>query len=92
LWDTWVVIDRVPSRRSVPLSVGLTALSTNRLAVIIEQSLGRWSVLADTATVTYRPGTLDVDASARNGDFHWPPVGHLVATSGTFSWPWTQVV
>jgi hypothetical protein len=42
------------------------------LSVIIEQSLGRWSVLADTATVTGR-GTLDVDSSARNGDFHWPP-------------------
>ena len=61
------------------------------LAVIIEQSLGRWSVLADTATVTGR-GTLDVDASARNGDFRWPPAGTSrghqrgpqLATSGDF--------
>jgi hypothetical protein len=34
--------------------------------------------LVDTATVTGR-GTLDVDASARNGDFHWPGWDSLVA-------------
>src|SRR3954447_21680748 len=66
-------------------------MSMRSLAVIIEQSLGRCSVLADTATVTGR-GTLDVDASARNGDFRWPPAetsrghqrGPQLATSGDF--------
>src|SRR3954447_4738445 len=81
-------------------------MSMRCLTVIIEQSLGRCSVLADTATVTGR-GTLDVDASATNGDFRWPPAGTSrghqrgpqLATSGDFlmatdNWrlhrPWTD--
>ena len=57
---------------------------------------GRCSVLADTNTVTGR-GALDVDASARNGDFplttsedfSWPPAGLNRPPAGTFSWRWT---
>src|SRR5215204_3912123 len=57
-------------------------MSIRSLAVIIERSLGRCSVLADTATVTGR-GTLHVDGFseerglplATSGDFSWPPAG-----------------
>src|SRR5205823_4100159 len=80
----------LPPNRGVRPTGGCS-MSIRSLTDFIELSPGRCGGGLGTATVTGR-GTLEVDASVRGGDFHWPTArtfrGHQrgphLATSGDF--------